>query len=187
MNVPPICLDAYQPGSVVLLLHTGVEPVGLFVNDTPAHIREVAQAVRLRTLQLHGEIAPAIIADLREFSVTPAFQLSEDDSVSTVARFLAECQRHGKHPSAILIDAYLPGSFGGTGRTVPWTLARAVVERSEVPVILAGGLTPKNVAEAIRAVRPWGVDVASGVEVAPGRKESFKVRKFIEEARRGSA
>ncbi len=84
-------------------------------------------------------------------------------------------------PPAILIDAHVPGQFGGTGRIAPWELLADF--RPEVPLILAGGLTPENVAEAVRIVRPYGVDVASGVETSPGHKDPDKMKRFIENAR----
>jgi phosphoribosylanthranilate isomerase len=164
-----------------------VDPVGLFVNQSLAEIRDVARTLNLRTLQLHGEVSPDLVAELREFSVMPAFSLSGEADISKILEFVSGCQRLGRLPCAILVDAYSAEKFGGTGQTAPWPLARSVVERSSVPVTLAGGLTPKNVSEAIRTVRPWGVDVASGVEVAPGRKEAYKVRKFVEEALKASA
>ncbi len=169
---------------IVQCLPPYVTPVGLFVNATTAEIRQIAEAVGMRTLQLHGEITPEHIRELREFSVIPSFALVDASSVQTALDFVAGCKQNDRLPSAILVDAYSPEKFGGTGQPAPLPLARSIVEQISVPVILAGGLTPKNVGEALRTVRPWGVDVASGVEVAPGRKESFKVRKFIEEVRK---
>ena len=88
-------------------------------------------------------------------------------------------------PAAVLVDAHVEGEHGGTGRTVPWSLLSGL--DFGVPLILAGGLTPDNVAEAIRIVRPWAVDVASGVESAPGKKDPDKVRRFIANAREAIA
>ena len=90
----------------------------------------------------------------------------------------------GHLPSAILLDAYVEGQDGGTGTTAPWDLIADY--RPGVPVILAGGLTPDNVALAVRTVRPWAVDVASGVESEPGRKDPEKMRRFVEAARAAS-
>jgi phosphoribosylanthranilate isomerase len=81
----------------------------------------------------------------------------------------------------VLIDAHVPGQYGGTGRTAPWELLAGW--DAGVPLILAGGLTPENVAAAVRAVRPYGVDVASGVESSPGRKDADKMRRFIDAVR----
>jgi phosphoribosylanthranilate isomerase len=169
---------------IILRLPPFVEPVGLFVNMAVGDARTLAQSLGLRTLQLHGSVAPQDLSDLKEFSVIPSFQLRDAESVSTVLEFVRACQQLGRLPNAILVDAYDDGKLGGTGRTAPWSIAREVVVQSPVPVILAGGLTAKNVSEAVRAVGPWGIDVASGVEVAPGRKESYKVRSFIDAARR---
>ena len=156
-----------------------VDAVGLFVNATPAQIRETAHASGIRTVQIHDELSPQLVLDLKDFAVVPAFPLKDETSIAAVVEFVAACRQLGRVPSAVLVDAHSPEKFGGTGQPVPWHLARTVVERCQIPVTLAGGLTPKNVAEAISAVRPWGVDVASGVEVAPGRKEQFKVGKFV--------
>lgn len=169
---------------IINALPTFVDPVGVFVSMTAAEIRQVAQSLGLRTLQVHGRFDPALVANLREFSVMPAFPLRDPASAAEVTEFLDACRELGRLPSAVLVDGFEEGKLGGTGRTAHWPAARQVVERSGVPVVLAGGLTAKNVADAIRTVGPWGVDVASGVEVAPGRKESFKVRSFVESARR---
>ena len=87
------------------------------------------------------------------------------------------------HANAVLLDAFSKDAYGGTGHTVDFELAAEVVRLSNVPVFLAGGLTPDNVAEAIRKVRPFGVDVSSGVELRPGIKDSVKVRDFIQAAK----
>ena len=179
-----IGIEAAQ--EIVQCIPPYVDPVGLFVNRPAAEIREVAQTVGLRTLQLHGDLAPELVSALREFSVVPAFPLATEENVSSILQFVATCERLGRLPCSILLDAHSSEKFGGTGQVAPWSLARAVVDRCMVPVTLAGGLTAKNVGEAIRSVRPWGVDVASGVEVAPGRKEAYKVRKFVEQVRLAS-
>jgi phosphoribosylanthranilate isomerase len=86
------------------------------------------------------------------------------------------------HATAVLLDAYNPTKFGGTGHRVDLLLAKEIVKESRIPVILAGGLTPDNVAEIIREVRPFGVDVSSGVEERPGVKDHVKMRDFIQAA-----
>lgn len=87
------------------------------------------------------------------------------------------------HANAVLLDAYHEGKYGGSGKTVDWEQASEIVQRSSLPILLAGGLTPENVAEAIGAVRPFGVDVSSGVEDKPGLKDHAKVRDFIQAAK----
>ena len=160
-----------------------VDAVGLFVNSNAHEVSELAHEVGLRTVQLHGDLSPELVSSLREFSVIAAFPLADDSSIKAVLDFLASCQRLGRLPNAVLGDASRPGMFGGTGQVAPWAVARSLVLHSPVPVVLAGGLTAKNVADAVRIVRPWGVDVASGVEVAPGRKGQYKVTTFIDAVR----
>jgi phosphoribosylanthranilate isomerase len=157
-----------------------VEAVGVFV-DQP--LREVFpllnQLGRLRTVQMHGTIRE--VCDAYPFHFIPAFAVKDQQSLTEVRRYLETCLRLGKLPSAVLIDGHAPGQHGGTGRNPPWELFRDVAW--EVPLILAGGLTPKNVAEAVRIVQPYAVDVASGVEVSPGKKDQEKMRRFIESVR----
>jgi phosphoribosylanthranilate isomerase len=178
----PRCVGVEAATEIAQSVPPFVNAVGLFVNASPAQIRESMQAIGIRTVQLHGNLSPQTVADLSEISVVPAFPLVDESSVAAVLSFVAECARLGRAPATVLVDAHAPGKYGGTGKTAPWNLAQALVQQCPVPVTLAGGLTVKNVAEAIETVRPWGVDVATGVEVAPGRKDAFKVREFIKNA-----
>jgi phosphoribosylanthranilate isomerase len=182
----PRCVQPVTAHDIIQNLPPFVEPVGLFVNSDIADIRQWGCTLGLRTLQLHGNVSPKLVAELREFSIIAAFPLTDRSSAQTVLEFVVECQQLRRLPSAVLLDAASEGKFGGTGQTAPWPIARSVVEQCPIPVILAGGLTAKNIAQAIHTVQPWGVDVASGVEVAPGRKESYKVRMFVEAARRAA-
>ena len=174
---------------VVANLPPFVDPVGLFVHATSADVRRIAQPLGLRTIQLHGKISPELVADLHEFSVISSVALESETSVDGALDFVAKCETLGRSPSLLLVDGRVEGKYGGTGQVAPWKLAKSLIGQSRIPVVLAGGLTPKNVTEAVCTVRPWGVDVASGVEVAPGRKEAFKVRQFIQAVRKtdGSA
>ena len=97
------------------------------------------------------------------------------------SRFGCQPAGIGAPIAVVLIDAHVPGQFGGTGQTAPWNLLASF--DPGVPIMLAGGLTPENVAEAVRIVRPYGVDVASGVESSPGRKDPEKMRRFVEAVR----
>ena len=99
-------------------------------------------------------------------------------SLELITRYVREARAAGVAPAAVLVDAHVEGKLGGTGHVAPWHLLEGF--DPGVPVVLAGGLTPDNVADAIRAVRPWGVDVASGVESAPGRKDPGRVRAFMQ-------
>ena len=157
--------------------------VGVFVGLPFRHITALAYQLGLRGVQYHGDPHPP--EDLFPFSLVAAFRVRDRQSLADVDAYLAACRAAGQLPGAILLDAYVEGQEGGTGTTAPWDLIADY--RPGVPVILAGGLTPENVAEAVRAVRPAGVDVASGVESAPGRKDPDKVRAFVANARQAAA
>jgi phosphoribosylanthranilate isomerase len=143
--------------------------VGVFRNDTPAHVVDVAARTGLHAVQLHGSEPRSEVQWVRERVrfVIQAFTAG-DPALAAAANSPAD---------VILVDSPDPGS----GRVFDWRLAEGAP--SGVRILLAGGLTPHNVGEAIRLVRPWGVDVSSGVEVAPGRKDPRKLRLFIEAAR----
>lgn len=153
--------------------------VGVFVGLPFRQITALAYQLGLRGVQYHGEPQPP--GDLFPFRLIAAFRVRDRQSLAEIDAYLAACRAAGQLPGAILVDAFVEGQEGGTGRTAPWDLIADY--RPDVPVILAGGLTPDNVAEAIRTVRPAGVDVASGVEAAPGRKDPGKVRAFVANAR----
>jgi phosphoribosylanthranilate isomerase len=167
--------------------------VGVFVNHSAEDVNSMAEAFELDAVQLHGDQPPSYLLDVeRRFPILRVFRVDASGFIKIKADLLM-CAKMGRSPDAVLIDAVAPGEFGGTGRQLDWnTLADRVellnFDRTEpVRLILAGGLTPENVAEAIRLVRPYGVDVASGVEVSPGRKDAEKVKAFVAEAKRGFA
>lgn len=152
-----------------------VARVGLFVDATAEFVVAAQRACRLDTLQFHGDESPEYCAHFR-----PAARVLKAIRVRDLESTLATANRY--EVDALLLDAYVPGQHGGTGASFDWSLAKAVVDRGHT-VILAGGLDPSNVADAIRAVRPFAVDVSSGVESGPGIKDAPKVRAFIEAAR----
>ena len=156
-------------------LPQGVQAVGLFVNVKPAEINSLHAFVRFAAAQLHGDESPAIVSEVsRTVPVMKAFRVAADFPLSTLDKY---------HDAfAFLIDGSRTGQFGGTGASADWNVARraAVAHR----IILAGGLTPENVGAAIRSVRPYAVDVASGVESKPGRKDHARMKEFIDEVRR---
>jgi len=179
----PRSISPEAAARIIAQLPHYVEIVGVFVWQQTEPIRSVACSLNIGTVQLHGDYPPEAVAELSEYAVITALKLADQASLSRALAFVAACERAGRLPNAVLIDAHKPGMHGGTGQTVPWELAAEFVARSPVPVILAGGLKPENVAEAIAAVRPWGVDVASGVEAEPGRKDPEKLRQFITAAK----
>jgi len=154
-------------------------PVALFVNETWEQIRTVAVRLGLNWVQVHGDqLQPCPFADLRWI---PAFPIRDASRLTVIRDFVESCAVE-RRPAGILLDAHVPGSYGGTGQTAPWDLVRGL--HVGVPLILAGGLTPENVKFAVlNALFPYAVDVASGVESSPGVKDHDKMRRFIENAR----
>ena len=145
--------------------------VGVFVDEEPETVLQIARQVKLAALQLHGAESPAYLEQLGPYEKVKA--ISMDSSFNT-ARLVGY-----RAVAAFLLDG-AGATPGGTGSTFDWD--RAVAAKQCGRVILAGGLTPENVADAVHRVRPWGVDVASGVESAPGRKDHGKVRAFVQAA-----
>jgi phosphoribosylanthranilate isomerase len=161
-----------------------VDPVAVLVEETPAQAVDRLNGLSgLRTLQWHGaESEPAAAWPV---PLIVAFPVRDASSLATITLYLGRCRATGRLPAAILVDAHVPGQHGGTGQTLPWKLLADF--HPGVPLILAGGLTPNNVAEAVRLVRPYAVDVASGVESAPGRKDADAMHRFVENARTAAA
>ncbi|QDT43277.1 N-(5'-phosphoribosyl)anthranilate isomerase [Gimesia alba] len=160
--------------------------VGLFVKHSLTEVKSVCEDLALKIIQLHGDEPPEFLAELAqsfpELKIIRAFRAKGPD-LSTLANFLTECDQCGKRPDYVLIDAYSPQAYGGTGHVAPWEMIHDQYQEQEwPPLILAGGLTPQNVAEAILTVKPFGVDTASGVEDAPGIKNQDMVKEFLIEA-----
>ena len=157
-----------------------LEAVGVFVEQPLRAACERLQALgRVHTVQMHGR-QPEVV-DCYPYHFIPAFPVGDEASLLLITRYLDACRGLGPVPAAVLVDGHAPGQHGGTGRTAPWELLASF--QPGVPLILAGGLTPENVAEAVRVVRPYAVDVASGVESSPGVKCPELVRAFIDAAR----
>jgi phosphoribosylanthranilate isomerase len=184
----PRYVDLEKAKTILRELPPLVEPVGIFVDQTIEQVNEgtlkrLSPVIALRTLQLYGKHWEA--ADVLPLRLIPAFPVRDGDSLVAIIRYLENCRTRNALPAAILVDAHAPGEYGGTGRTLPWRLLADF--QTDVPIFLAGGLTPDNVADAVRIVRPYGVDVASGVESSPGRKDREKMRRFIGNAREAAA
>lgn len=158
---------------IVLSLPPMITAVGVFVDAPLEEVTATAGDVGLHTVQLHGSESPEYISRLGGLSVLKAIRIASEDDVKAA-------EDYGE--AAILLDTKSPQGAGGTGETFPWEYARGIARQR--PVVLAGGLCPDNVAEAIRAVHPWGIDVSSGVEKEPGVKDPDKVREFIDRAGR---
>jgi phosphoribosylanthranilate isomerase len=157
------------------LLPKRVKAVGIFVNSPVADVVTLRQSLRLDLVQLHGDEPPATVAELaRSAPVIKAFRIESDFPLAAL----------DEYPGAFayLFDASNRGQYGGTGRTTDWDVARRAAQVHRI--ILAGGLKVENVAAAVRIVRPYGIDVASGVETEPGKKDHGRLRDFIQEVRR---
>jgi phosphoribosylanthranilate isomerase len=149
--------------------------VAVLVNPTPAHAKEVAAIDGIDCLQLHGAESPKFCRSLAEAQI-PLWK-----AISMTGRAMA---LPDFHTNRLLLDTGLGPKFGGTGTSFPWSRARdLIVAKPGLEFILAGGLSPENVAEAVNQARPFGVDVASGVETRPGHKDIYRVRDFISAAR----
>ena len=179
----PRCVTELIAREIIAALPPFVEPVLLSVNEEWSVILErVARLPGAGLVQIHGDrlTPPPPGAEIRWM---PALPVRDADSLRAIGAFLDECRASGSRmPSAVLVDAHVPGQYGGTGQVAPWDLLRSFAPG--VPVVLAGGLTPDNVFAAIEATRPFAVDVASGVESSPGVKDAEKVRRFVSEAGR---
>lgn len=173
----PRCVTPFAAAELVRRLPPFIAPVGIFVNWTEAPILALCQALRLSAVQLHGDEPPQIVERVaRRLPVIKALRLAQGTTAPDFSRYRAA--------SAFLLDSAASNQYGGTGATGNWHLARAAAQSHRI--ILAGGLTPENVAEAIRIVRPYAVDVASGVEARPGKKDPAKLRAFFDEVARAS-
>ncbi|AJY68599.1 N-(5'-phosphoribosyl)anthranilate isomerase [Geobacter sulfurreducens] len=160
-----------QAAGIIAGLPPFIQTVGLFVNRPPAFVNDTATRCRLDLVQLHGDEPPEF-CDAVERRVIKAFRVKDISSLDPIRHYRV---------AAHLLDAYSPKAYGGTGLTFNWDIAAAAKEFG--PLILAGGLTPDNVREAVETVKPYAVDVSGGVESAPGRKDAARVREFIRRAK----
>jgi phosphoribosylanthranilate isomerase len=173
----PRFIESAEAASIIAALPPSVSAVGVFVDQPVALVAEVAARIGLNIVQLHGQEAPETIGLLRPLHVVKAFRVGSIAAWAGVVDYLAQAASLGAYPDSVLVDALVPGKLGGTGQTIAADVldGKPPFER----LILAGGLTPENVAEYIRRARPWMVDVASGVESAPGRKDLKKVAALV--------
>ena len=168
---------------IIQVLPVGVAKVGVFVNMPPGEVAATADRLHLDWIQLHGDEPPEALTELAPRHVIRALPCSAA-RMRAVNKYLERCRTLGTVPAALLADAAISGAYGGTGRTAAWTeLAPPHDWLLGIPLILAGGLTAANVASAIEAVRPHGVDTASGVESSPGVKDGQQIREFVSAAK----
>lgn len=152
--------------SVLKREHLHIKLVGVFVNSSVEEIKDILQTCHLDLAQLHGDETPETFAQLAPHAFRAFRGIPESN---------AGYERN--EAPFMLIDAAVKGVYGGSGVTADWTAAAKLAQ--QYPLLLAGGLTPENLADAVRQVQPWGVDVASGVESAPGEKDAGKMKAFV--------
>lgn len=174
----PRCAETSAVKAIIRELPPFVLPIGVFVNEEPKVVRDVMDSCGLALAQLHGDETAAYCETLGR-PVLKAIRLRDRGSFLALAEFQGRAGVRG-----FLVDAFSPDAYGGTGQLADWSLAAeaAAVAR----ILLAGGLTPENVAQAVGQVRPYGVDVSSGVEARPGKKDHAKVRAFVQAVRLAS-
>lgn len=164
--------DPAEAARIVSALRRQVEIAGVFVNQPLEEVCGLAEGIGLSLVQLHGDEGPSYCSEVARRTgakIIKAARIAAGSDVQAMEAF---------HTDFHLLDTHRPGSFGGTGETFDWELVR--LRRTTVPLILSGGMTPGNVADAIAATRPFAVDVASGTEASPGVKDPEKLRAFAE-------
>lgn len=154
---------------IIAQLPPFVAAVGVFVDEEASRVRELAAKVRLDWVQLHGQESPEYCRHMGR-KVIKGFRIRDESSLQELEPFQSGVQ-------ALLLDTYKPGQVGGTGESFDWPLAREAKKFGRI--ILAGGLTPDNVAQAIKVAGPDAVDTASGTEAAPGKKDPAKLKAFF--------
>jgi phosphoribosylanthranilate isomerase len=157
-------------------LHPFASRIGVFVNEDANRVRTLFYGLGLSAVQLHGDESPEYCRNLAGPKIIKALRVGPEFDPGSIADYAA---------SAILLDASVKGSYGGTGRSFDWNAA--IESKSYAPIILAGGLTIENVEVAIRTVKPLAIDVCSGVEAEPGKKDLRKLRLFMEAVNRANA
>ena len=170
----PRYISPAKARNIVRRLPKKLTAVGVFVNEDESKMLEIARTVGLAYLQLHGDESPAVVARLaRSLPVIKAIRVRESFRPAQLARF--------KGATEILLDGFDRGQRGGTGKTFQWDIA--LRSKKYARVFLAGGLTPENIGEAIRTAKPYAVDICSGVESKPGKKDPKKLKQLAQAIR----
>lgn len=168
----PRYLSPQAAARIVARSGSNVGTIGVFVNEEIKNLVSIVGEAGVSGIQLHGDEPPEYIEDLSHIPVVKAFQVTETFDLSLLSKYQVD---------AFLLDAYDQKLFGGTGKTFNWDIARQA--KTYGRIILAGGLTAENVRKAIAQVEPYAVDVSSGVESAPGKKDRTKVKEFLAQAK----
>jgi len=171
-SASPRHISPEQAADIIKQLPPFIQTVGLFVNEARDTVNTTADQCGLDIIQLHGEESPGYCDSVRR-RVIKAYRVKDISTLDSLVQY---------HVSGCLLDAWSPAAHGGTGQTFNWEIAAEAAKRGH-RIVLAGGLTPDNIAEAVRRVNPYAVDVSSGVESSPGHKDAEKIRKFIIQAK----
>jgi phosphoribosylanthranilate isomerase len=170
-----------RAAEIIASLPASISAIGVFVDRPAAEVEDLSQRVGLKIIQLHGSEPPEYLLTLGQLKVIRAFRVGGTSAWDGVSEYLAQAEKLDRPPHAILIDSCVPGQPGGTGATVGEDVLDSMPPLPRL--ILAGGLTPANVAVKVERFRPWMVDVASGVESAPGRKDPALIAAFVRAAK----
>lgn len=172
----PRYLSAEKAADIILDLPEQVARVGVFVDADAKTVRHTIETTGVDTLQFHGNESPRYCSQFEQHTIK-AFRVKDEESLGQLPDYDTD---------AWLLDSYVKGVPGGTGAKFNWNLA-VEAKRLGKPILLAGGLTPENAAEAVSQVAPFGLDVSSGVEVSPGKKDAEKVTQLIANAKKPSS
>lgn len=167
----PRRIDPEEARVIIASLPPFISTMGVFVNEDPSKVREIVEFCNLDLIQFHGEESPDICSEFMPRSIK-AFHLKDESSLEQIEPYCGKVR-------ALLFDTYSKEKRGGTGKTFDWGLALKG-KAFGVPVILSGGLSPANIKEAVSAVRPYAVDVNSGVEISPGKKDPALMKQLME-------
>ncbi len=178
----PRSVSVQKASEIRQALAESTRAIGVFVDRPPGEIRTIATQVGLWGIQLHGSESPESLVELTGFRLIKAFRLREPSDADRIREYLQAVRSIGVSLEGVLVDAFDPRLAGGTGQTIPQALLGGLFTLPRL--ILAGGLTPANVEQMAVHVRPWMVDVASGVESKPGIKDPARVAEFIAAVRR---
>jgi phosphoribosylanthranilate isomerase len=183
----PRRVTAREAREIIRALPPWVAPVGVFVDEQPRGILRLAGETGITVAQLHGDEPPEVLAELGRLKIVKAFRVGGEEDLAAAREWKTKSERLGRPADGYLIDARVAGGpIGGSGRMADWGLAARMIVEGFRPLVLAGGLTPENVAAAIAAVRPWGVDGSTGLETGPGLKSPEKIRAFVDAVRKTS-
>ena len=166
----PRFISPAQAKKIISLLPPFVVPVGVFVNEKEETIKRIAATSRLQALQLHGDESPAFCRRFKDFKVIKAFRVRASFSIDIIKRYKVD---------AFLFDTYQQNAYGGTGQTFDWSMLKGM-KKMTTPIIFSGGLNADNVRQAIAEIKPYAVDVSSGVEERPGKKNLSALKAFFQ-------